>query len=478
MQDIDPKNIATCIHSIHFIIPKASIRNKTINQFSNGKKNIKFENSISKGKEYFWVKIIIPDVAKTETKTFPELSAFIKKAIRSIESQEDRELLLEKYREDDISMTYIDIFIRVFYTQDKSILEQFELLKEKSSALQILIPNLVDIDNCNKNSLYFNFKNGKKLIIYDEQEKRNLESIKAEFRINTADNLVKVFDIENNKEHLRFNELQELNIECLIQYYNIWIDKIINSINLKEKKNIEEKNTYLKQQMDFYKVSDFKQLDDKKKRKDKENKKSLKEKRERHFSISFNHILNIDNNINKWLKEKHLDIYKKIYPQFDTQKFFQKKIREYSTIHTMIDFSKREYSCFLPKDKKRKVQEREIYKEERKKHSASHHNRIPFEVLEKLTKEEYKIIFDHTIKTMTNLKGRIKKKYSVETARLKFKQTSTKTLFPDYSPFNINNKKLRKEINYIQNRDIDILRFKGETIDFLSKFKFSFDDYK
>ncbi len=463
--ETDSHDISKIIHTIEFIIPFRKIEFKTINQFRNSKeKNVIFKCFSSEDKQFSFVKIKIPDLSKCEITSFNQLKAYVLKVFMSLCVESDKQRMLESYVDGNVLITRIDVYNRLYYDMDQSYIEVFRELKVNSSLLQILIPNLRNICIKNKNSLYFNFKNKKSIDLYDEKELRSKESLKLEYRIEGSENLKRAFKLGiEDGDGLKIKNWNKIQLEPLIQYYNNWINKIIRSIPSKRKSNTLKHSSGVNELMTHFNVTDYEKLDEGLKKQDKEDKQKKKQEMQWAFRMAFKSIPELDIDINYWLKNNHLDIYKKIYPQYDDGQFLQRKIREFSIVHTFINFMERKYSFFL------------TTKYDKEEYIISKKENIPNVILGSLSSDEYSILFFHTRDIMNSLIREIREEYSTKRKKIELKEIDNnhRVLFKVFNTFSIDLTKLRKSISYVQNIQDDNVLLKSRVIAMFSEFRFS-----
>ncbi len=245
--DSSPSNISSFIHSIELCVLHYCVTDTTVFYYQKNK-YIKFYNNeftLKNGQARTHLRIVIPSLQNIKVKNFKDLVKYLEEKFNNVPDEYDRRNLLDALRRGQVRIIEIHIYKSI--NRSDSLIDEFVEIKKSFPALEVLIPHCNNIYEDNDNSLYLNFLNMKRIIIYDELSKRNNDTIKLELRISYSLNLHKAFGITDD-DLLRNNKWDQLNTNNLIPYYNRFVIKLIRSISLDPKPghNNRSRNSIIK----------------------------------------------------------------------------------------------------------------------------------------------------------------------------------------------------------------------------------------
>lgn len=347
-QDID---ISDFIHTVELIINHFFLLDTTY-EFYKNHDNISFD--IVRAEDFTHLKIHIEDIKKLNIRSFGDLSTYVYNFINKIYNEIDRYKLLSAYNNNRIKIFRLDVYNRIYYNQNKDLLNLFNQIRKRYILFDILLPHLKECNNTNDNSLYLNMKNNKEFILYDEKEKRDLSSIKFEMRFHHRDNLERILKLDKSTTRkLSIRNVASLSLPELMKSYNKYIDSFNNSMILKKyRKSLEitkaeiidiaskfstnvrgEEDITIDNLLNIYQNILMSRNDIKN---------SLKYQRKNQKGAALRNYHSMDNKIKETVRKKHIELYHKLYPEeFEElidDNFFLEQIPSYSYVLSYFDF--------------------------------------------------------------------------------------------------------------------------------------------
>lgn len=321
------QDISNYIHSVELCVLHYCVSNTTILTYEKNK-YIKFfikEFKLKNGRVRTHLRIVLPSLQNINVKSFKDIVKYLEEKFNNVPNEYDRKNLLDALRRGQVRIVEIHIYKSI--NRSDSLMGEFVEIKKSFPALEILMPHCNNVYEDNDNSLYLNFLNMKRIIIYDELPKRNSNTIKLELRISYSLNLHKAFGITDD-DLLRNNKWHQLNTNNLVSYFNRFVIKLIRSISLNTKPGHYKRSrdsikklrnllgladggysdalTFMSetvQQLNrLMRFSDDTPLD-----------RVVEEKRKANIHRAINRLHLTDRKIKTWIKKNHPDLFVKVF---------------------------------------------------------------------------------------------------------------------------------------------------------------------
>lgn len=236
------RDFSSIVHSIELSVPHHYLSAQTIDYYKNNR-YIRFENKVfamDNGAKRSHLRVILPSLETSNIHSLMELSDYLRKIFSNIPDAYDSKNLLDALTKGRVRIIEVHIYKRL--EKNDSLMDMFQTFKSNVLAFEMIIPHCSHVNVSNENSVYINLKNGKTIIIYDEMEKRSLDCLKLELRISHPKNLCPAFNIHDS-DLLCNNHWRQLDVESLIRYLNVHVDKMLTALNIKSASKRSHKPT-------------------------------------------------------------------------------------------------------------------------------------------------------------------------------------------------------------------------------------------